>query len=360
MAKNAVTDWSTSAAFNTDVGGIGIQGSSNISSGDNALREIMAQIATFNTAASFGATTVWTSTDAGATAGPVLTLYRNSATPAASDILGKLLFQGKDSAANVEDYAEVYAVLDDPTSTSEDASLLIRNKVAGTMTTQATVSATGWNGMSIVQPTLTLKQSSSPTPTAEGAIEWDTDDDALVVGTGSAAKVFRPNQWEHIRSYTPSGAAAIAETDLSAFRMLRLTGFLLPATDGTALQLRSSTNNGSSYDAGASDYDYQIGSAIVSTAAAAGGTTSAFSLSVANAGNVAASEGCWFDVVLLEFNQAAYARLVGTVSSVSTAGQVAAYFVSQRRAQGTARNALQITAASGNISGFLTLSGVRG
>lgn len=46
MAKNAVTDWSTSAASNTDVGGIGIQGSSNISSGDNSFREIMAQIAT--------------------------------------------------------------------------------------------------------------------------------------------------------------------------------------------------------------------------------------------------------------------------------------------------------------------------
>lgn len=47
MAKSAVSDWDTSAAANTDVGGVGIQGSNQVSSGDNALREIMAQIASY-------------------------------------------------------------------------------------------------------------------------------------------------------------------------------------------------------------------------------------------------------------------------------------------------------------------------
>jgi hypothetical protein len=84
-----------------------------------------------------------TSTDAGASAGPNLTLYRNSATPAASDIIGKLLFQGEDSVGNTEDYAEIYAQITDPTSTSEDATLVFRTKVAGTMTTLASFGGTG-------------------------------------------------------------------------------------------------------------------------------------------------------------------------------------------------------------------------
>jgi hypothetical protein len=40
----AVSDWSTTANSNTAVGGIGITGGSAVSQGDNAIREIMAQI----------------------------------------------------------------------------------------------------------------------------------------------------------------------------------------------------------------------------------------------------------------------------------------------------------------------------
>jgi len=87
-----------------------------------------------------------TSTDAGATAGPVQTLYRDSASPTASDIIGQVLFQGKDSAANTEDYAAIDVQIDDPTSTSEDATIRLRAKVAGTMTTMASFSgARGFN-----------------------------------------------------------------------------------------------------------------------------------------------------------------------------------------------------------------------
>lgn len=44
MAKNAFTDWSTTAASNTDIGGIGIQGTDPPSNFDDALREGMAQL----------------------------------------------------------------------------------------------------------------------------------------------------------------------------------------------------------------------------------------------------------------------------------------------------------------------------
>jgi hypothetical protein len=44
MAKNSVKEWDATASNNTDVGGIAIQGTSNVSNFDDALRTVMAQI----------------------------------------------------------------------------------------------------------------------------------------------------------------------------------------------------------------------------------------------------------------------------------------------------------------------------
>jgi microcystin-dependent protein len=85
------------------------------------------------TTAAFTGVTL-TSTDAGASAGPVLELYRNSASPAASDILGQVLFNGEDSAGNTQEYASIEAVITDPTSTSEDSTLNFYTQVAGVRT----------------------------------------------------------------------------------------------------------------------------------------------------------------------------------------------------------------------------------
>lgn len=53
MAKNNITQWSTTALSNSDVGGIGILGTNIPENFDNALREIMKQIADLNTGVSF-------------------------------------------------------------------------------------------------------------------------------------------------------------------------------------------------------------------------------------------------------------------------------------------------------------------
>lgn len=42
----------------------------------------------------------------------------------------------------------------------------------------------------ITSATLTLKQGTAPTPTAEGDMQWDTDDNRIVVGDGAAQAVF--------------------------------------------------------------------------------------------------------------------------------------------------------------------------
>lgn len=55
---------------------------------------------------------------------------------------------------------------------------------------------------------VTLKQSTAPTPTAEGRAEWDTDDDRLAVGDGAATKLFYPGA--HAAASTDGGAATTA------------------------------------------------------------------------------------------------------------------------------------------------------
>jgi hypothetical protein len=86
---------------------------------------------TFSTTAS-GVVTTFISTDASATVGPRLSLDRQSASPAAADFLGSLLFVGRDSAANSTNYAALNVILDDPTDGSEDAHFQFVNLIAGT------------------------------------------------------------------------------------------------------------------------------------------------------------------------------------------------------------------------------------
>jgi hypothetical protein len=75
-----------------------------------------------------------TSTDAGAGGGPYLTAFRDSATPAASDIVGGMLMSGRDSGGNVTSYAFFDATILDPTDGSEDARVRFVAMVAGTLT----------------------------------------------------------------------------------------------------------------------------------------------------------------------------------------------------------------------------------
>jgi len=56
-----------------------------------------------------------TSTDAGAAAAPLLELYRDSASPAASDTLGEIEFNGEDSAGNKQAYGLIHASILSPT-----------------------------------------------------------------------------------------------------------------------------------------------------------------------------------------------------------------------------------------------------
>mgnify|MGYP000541180137 CR=1 FL=1 len=81
------------------------------------------------------------STEAGAAAGPIFDLYRNSATPTANDILGQHLFSGEDTAGNTQEYASIEAVIQTATSTAEDGALDFYATRAGTRTRMLSVGA---------------------------------------------------------------------------------------------------------------------------------------------------------------------------------------------------------------------------
>jgi len=83
-----------------------------------------------------------TSTDAGATAAPLLDLYRDSATPAISDTLGEIEFNGEDSAGNKQQYAVIHASILSPTSTAEAGQIHFETATAGASTEKMIIGTT--------------------------------------------------------------------------------------------------------------------------------------------------------------------------------------------------------------------------
>ena len=70
-----------------------------------------------------------TDTDTGSSAGPELTLYRNSASPAPGDYLGQLMFKGENSNGGEENYAKITGKISDETLGTEDG--LIETAIKG-------------------------------------------------------------------------------------------------------------------------------------------------------------------------------------------------------------------------------------
>jgi hypothetical protein len=83
-----------------------------------------------------------TSTDAGATAAPLLDLYRDSASPAAADTLGEIEFNGEDSAGNKQAYGLIHASILSPTSTAEQGQLHFETATAGALTEKMIIGTT--------------------------------------------------------------------------------------------------------------------------------------------------------------------------------------------------------------------------
>ena len=74
-----------------------------------------------------------TSTDAGAGAGPILTINRDSSSPADNDSLGQILFKGDDSGGNNDTAVSITALWRDVTHAQEDGALQFNVNNGGTV-----------------------------------------------------------------------------------------------------------------------------------------------------------------------------------------------------------------------------------
>lgn len=89
------------------------------------------------------------STDAGAALGPIFDSYRNSASPAAADIIGGENYTGNSSTGVKRTYASIQSTIVTTTNTAEDGSLKLYTMKAGTLTNNVIVGG-GTNALAVV------------------------------------------------------------------------------------------------------------------------------------------------------------------------------------------------------------------
>lgn len=136
------------------------------------------------------------STDAGSVSGPNVMLYRDSATPAASDFIGAIVADGEDSAANRTTYGTAGFQISNATDASEAATFYLSMMVAGapvtTMTmTGATTTFSSVDGGAGGDPIVALSRASASPAAADniGVIRFngrDSGANAVTYGNLSA------------------------------------------------------------------------------------------------------------------------------------------------------------------------------
>lgn len=180
-------------------------------------------------------------------------------------------------------------------------------------------------------------------------------------GTPSGAT----NYWELIASATASTSATIDFTGLTstyiAYKVI--ISNLVSATDGTTVYMRTSTDGGSSYDAGASDYAYSVRfnqlTAAVS-ASANGSAASSFIAVVINLGN-AANEQYSGEIIIFNPSAANYCQAYCHGIYVNADANYFATWGGGIRLAAADVDAIRFLLSSGNItSGEFRLYGIRG
>lgn len=218
-------------------------------------------------------------------------------------------------------------------------------------------------GGTFTQPTITLKQSASPAPTAEGDIQWDTDDDAIVVGGGSSQKIFYPNKWEYISSNTlGSPSASVSFTSLSAYRIIRVNGYVTPVTNTVDFSVVFSTDNGSTYDEGPITH-YEFSHLNQSSTTLTGVNSTGATQAYINYNSIANTAPMTFEFLIHQFNKTTIAYISGNSSWTAGSTVTQRFFkIIHTASTGLARNAMKFAFTSGNIAsgGIITLEGIRG
>ncbi|QIG71805.1 hypothetical protein EVB94_354 [Rhizobium phage RHph_TM40] len=205
-------------------------------------------------------------------------------------------------------------------------------------------------------PKIILTQSTSSLPTEEGVMEWDTDDNSIAVGDGTGTKVFRPNAWELIGSYSFTNVANFPITNLVAFKTLRITGDLALTSGGLGF-IQLSSDNGSTFTTSGNHSLAYYG---YSTAVVNG--TSSTAVGYQMTVTTLANDPSLITATLTNLNKASTIKYMithftGLVTSSLHAGVTLA---SKSATLTGSQNAIRFIASAGNITGNIVLEGIRG
>jgi hypothetical protein len=185
-----------------------------------------------------------TSTDAGASAAPTLDLYRDSATPAASDTLGEIEFNGEDSAGNKQTYGLIHASILSPTSTAEQGQLHFETATAGALTEKMIIGTTNL----VVNEIGAVFNVRIEGDTDANLLYTDATNDRIGVGTISPSVKFEVNGAAKASSLSLTTALPVASggtnaTTASITSFNNITGYSASgATGTTTTNLVFSTN----------------------------------------------------------------------------------------------------------------------
>ncbi|TBA65339.1 hypothetical protein [Rhizobium ruizarguesonis] len=170
-----------------------------------------------------------------------------------------------------------------------------------------------------------------------------------------------PGAWETIGENSASAAAAVTVTNLSAFKRLRITGYMQPAT-AAQLLLRTSVNNGSSFDQNSGDYTWYAVYGNGTAAASVNGTSTAVGVGAGGTTNNAdLTGGIQFEITMENFNKGRSTKGLITFGNISGSNNFAVGTIQFLRNGIIARNAFQlITAGAVNAFWEVLVEGVRG
>lgn len=225
--------------------------------------------------------------------------------------------------------------------------------------------------------------------TADNLLKWNGDGDAVDSGyaaidednmsSNSATKL--PTQ-QSVKAYVdakPEPALEFISTeDASSQGRIAFTGFddskydayvvviagFIPVTDGVDVWLRTSTNGGSSYDSGASDYAYRVDAGVMGgtiTNANSSGAAQIQMTGTASVGSAASEYGFHAVVHILHPHLAVYTHITWQGAYINDAGNpVSISGGNAFRLAAEDVNAVSFSVSSGNVeSGSATLYGMK-
>jgi len=308
MAKTTLEQWDETAANNSDTNSINIAENCAAANINNAIRENMAQ-----TAAWLGDDTLasGTTTDLGSVPGRYVTV---SGTTTITGL-------GTIKAGTIK-----YVTFSGALTLTHNATSLILPGGAN----------------------ITTAAGDAAVFVSEGSGNWRCVSYSLATGRA----VVRTGDWITLSTHTISNQAAVSITGIpSGARVVKIyMTNLSPVTDNQALLLRTSTNGGSSYDSGASDYWYtHLRSVTGGATSNLGGQSSAIYLS----GNVGNASGELLVGTITLMNPGLGQPCMLNYETDHVDGTGSTYYAVRgggaRRAS-TDVDALQLTFASGNLN----------